>query len=163
IAPAGSIVARGQPLFRVDERRVVAFYGSLPLYRALRDGTKGRDVRQFEQNLTALGYTGFTVDDAYTAATATAVRAWQADLGSPVTGTVELSQVMFTPGPVRIAERTARVGDGIEVGTAVLSYTSTVRVVTVELDVADRALAVKDRRVAVMVPGLRALTGNVSE
>src|SRR4029453_11419565 len=38
IAPVGSTVKRGQPLFKVDQRPVVALYGSLPLYRALRAG-----------------------------------------------------------------------------------------------------------------------------
>ena len=72
IAPAGSTVKRGEPLFKIDERPAVAFYGSLPLYRTLRDGTTGADVRQLERNLAALGYTGFTVDDTYTWATAPA-------------------------------------------------------------------------------------------
>jgi len=166
IAPVGSIVERGQPLFKVDQRPVVALYGWLPLYRALRDGVEGADVQQLERNLAALGRTGFTVDDTYTAATAGAVRGWQANLGLPVTGTVEPGQVVFTPGPVRIAGRTARVGDTIggdsEGGASVLSYTGTNRLVTVELEVADQALAVKGRTVTVTVPGRRTVRGKIS-
>ena len=168
IAPLGSTVGRGEPLFRVDERPVVALYGSLPLYRTLRDGTKGRDVRQLERNLATLGYRGFTVHDTYTAATAAAVRSWQARLGLPETGTVEPGQAVFTPGPVRIAGQTARVGDRIgsesgEGGGSVLSYTGTTRQVTVELDVADQALAVKGRPVTVTVPGRGAVKGKISQ
>jgi membrane fusion protein, multidrug efflux system len=111
IVPVGSTVKRGEPLFKLDQRPVVALYGSLPLYRTLRAGIEGTDVKQFEDNLSKLGYTGFTTDDAYTAATATATRSWQADLGLPKTGAVEPGQVVVTPGAVRIAERTARVGD----------------------------------------------------
>jgi len=167
VAPVGSTVKRGQALFRVDERPVVVLYGSLPLYRALRDGTKGRDVRQLERNLAALGRTGFTVDDTYTAATAAVVRTWQARLGLPATGTIEPGQAMFTPGPARIAGHAARVGDTIgresaEGGASVLAYTGTTRLVTVELDVADRALAVNGRTVTVTVPGLRAVKGRIS-
>src|SRR6266536_4622002 len=99
IAPVWSTVERGEPLFKVDERPVVVLYGPLPLYRTLRDGREGRDVRQLERNLAALGYAGFTVDDTYTAATAAAVRAWQVSLAVPATGTVALGQVVFTPGP----------------------------------------------------------------
>ena len=168
IAPVGSSVERGEPLFKVDERPVVALYGPLPLYRTLRAGTKGRDARQLERNLAALGYPGFTVDDTYTAATAAAVAAWQADLGLPATGTVELGQVVFTRGPVRIAGHTTRVGDTIraesgEGGASVLSYTGATRRVTVELEVADQALAVKGRTVTVTVPGLPAVKGKVSD
>jgi peptidoglycan hydrolase-like protein with peptidoglycan-binding domain len=167
IAPIGSTVRRGEPLFRVDERPVLDLYGSLPLYRTLRAGLKGRDVRQLERNLAALGYRGFTVDDTYTAATATAVRSWQADLGRPKTGTVELGEVAFTSGPVRIAGHMARVGDtiGRESGQGavpVLSYTGTTRLVSVELKVADRPLAVKGRTVTVTVPGRRPVRGRIA-
>ena len=150
IAPVGSTVKRGEPLFKVDERPVVALDGSVPLYRALRNGVSGADVQQLENNLAELGYTGFTVDDTYTSATATAVRTWQADLGLPQTGTVEPGQVVFTPGTVRIAEHTARVGDVLGGGAAsVLTYTGTTKLVTVDLKVADQALAVAGRTVTV--------------
>ncbi|HEU5205868.1 MAG TPA: peptidoglycan-binding domain-containing protein [Candidatus Limnocylindrales bacterium] len=168
IAPVGSTVRRGKPLFRVDERPVLALYGSLPLYRPLTPGAKGRDVRQVERNLAALGYGGFTVDGTYTAGTAAAVRSWQADLGLPKTGTIEPGQVLFTPGPVRVAGHTARVGDVVggearEGGATVLTYTGTSRLVTVELEVADRPLAAKGRRVTITIPGLRPLKGTITE
>ena len=47
-------------------------FGSLPVYRTLKAGESGADVRQLEENLAALGRSGFTVDDQYTDATATA-------------------------------------------------------------------------------------------
>ena len=168
MAPVGSTVQRGKPLFKVDERPVVALYGSLPLYRTLRMGTTGADVQQLEENLAGLGYSGLAVDDTYTWATAKVVRTWQGDLGLPQSGTVEPGQVVFTPGAVRIAEHTARVGDAIGGGSregaaAVLSYTGTTRLVTVDLGVADRALAVEGRMVTVTVPGAGAVQGNISE
>jgi len=168
IAPVRSTVKRGQPLFKLDERPVVAFVGPLPLYRTLRVGTKGADVRQLERNLARLGYSGLTVDDSYTAATADVVRRWQADLGLAPSGAVEPGQVVVTPGPVRIAERTARVGDRIgggsrEGGASVLTYTATTRVVSLDLEVADRALAVQGRTVTVTVPGVGAVDGTISE
>jgi peptidoglycan hydrolase-like protein with peptidoglycan-binding domain len=173
IARVGSTVKRGEPLFKVDERPVVALYGALPLYRALRAGRKGADVAQLERNLADLGYAGFTVDDSYSSATAAAVRSWQADLGLAATGTVEPGQVVFTRGAVRIAGHEARVGDSIgggsaerggsaEGGVPVLSYTGTSRRVSVELEVADRALAAKGRKVKVTVPGRRAVNGKIS-
>jgi peptidoglycan hydrolase-like protein with peptidoglycan-binding domain len=60
IAPAGSPVARGEPLFKVDEQAVVLLYGEVPMYRTLEVGVQGPDVLQLEQNLAELGYTGYT-------------------------------------------------------------------------------------------------------
>jgi peptidoglycan hydrolase-like protein with peptidoglycan-binding domain len=161
IAPVGSTVKRGEPLFKVDERPVVALYGSLPLYRTLRPGTDGRDARQLERNLAALGYTGFTVDDAYTSGTATAVGRWQADLGLPKTGTAELGRVVFTRGPARVGDTIRRAsGEG---AVPVLSYTGPTRLVSVELKVADRPLAVEGRTVSVTVPGRRPVRGTIAQ
>jgi len=167
MAPVGSTVRRGAPLFRIDERPVVALYGSLPLYRPLVVGATGRDVRELERNLAALGYGGFPTDGTYTAATAAAVRSWQAKLGLPESGTIELGQVVFAPGPIRIAAQTAQVGGMLggpgQGGGPVLSYTSTTRQVTVDLDVADQALAVKGRAVTVTLPAGGTVQGRISE
>jgi hypothetical protein len=164
IAPVGSTVGRGEPLFKLDERPVVAVYGSLPLYRPLRVGVTGADVRQLEENLSKLGYTGFTVDDTYTVATAQAAMRWQADLGLPKTGAVAPGQVVVTPGAVRVAEHTARVGGQSGGGGAsVLAYTATTRLVTVQLAVADQALAATRRTVTVTVPGQGSVKGTISK
>jgi peptidoglycan hydrolase-like protein with peptidoglycan-binding domain len=166
IAPAGSTVGRGQALFKIDERPVVALYGPLPLYRPLQVGTVGADVRQLEDNLAALGYAGLTVDDTYTPGTAAIVRKWQGDLGLPKTGVIEPGQVELMPGPVRIAEDTARVGDIVgggtgEGGSAVVTYTGTSKLVTLDLDVADRPLAVRGRTVTVTVPDAGTVRGTI--
>jgi peptidoglycan hydrolase-like protein with peptidoglycan-binding domain len=167
IAPAGSTVQRGEPLFKVDERPVVALYGSVPMYRTLRVGTteaaKGADVKQLQENLTELGYRGITADGVYTAATAQAVSSWQADLGLPKTGIVEPGQVVFMPGAVRIAEQRARVGDLLgDRGAPVLAYTGTTRLVTVRLDIADRTLAVTGGDATVTVPGVGRVEGTIA-
>ena len=168
IALVGSTVERGEPLFKIDERPVVAFYGSVPMYRTLRvtAGTemKGADVQQFQENLIALGYPGLIVDRTYTAAAAKAVRAWQADLGLEATGIVEPGEVVFIPEAVRIAEHKSRVGDLLgERGVPVLSYTGTSRLVSVELKVTDQALAIEGREVTVRVPGRDAVEGTISK
>src|SRR6266498_851255 len=140
IAPVGWTVKRGEPLFKVNERPVVVLYGSVPLYRTLRDGAEGANVQQFEKNLAELGYTGFTVDATYTSDTAAAVRTWQADLGLPETGTVELGQVVFTPGDVQIAEHIARVGD--------IFSGSSVSVINSNTDLAQAAIELRDAQEA---------------
>lgn len=167
-APVGSIVKRGEPLFKVDERPVVALYGPVPMYRTLRSGERGADVQQLERNLADLGYTGFTVDETYTSSTALAVGAWQVALGLPDTGTVDMGQVVFVPGAVRVAEHAARVGDVLGGGSSeragsVLSYTGTTRLATVDLAVSDQALAVAGRTVTVTVPGQKAVAGTIAQ
>ena len=124
----GSTVDRGDAVLRVDDEPVVLLFGALPLYRPLRAGMSGADVKQFEENLSALGYSGFTVDDTFTSATATVVRRWQRDLGLRQTGSVAPGQVLYAAGPIRVAEHRIRVGD--VAGGDILGYTGSTRTVT---------------------------------
>jgi peptidoglycan hydrolase-like protein with peptidoglycan-binding domain len=162
LAAGGSTVTRGKVLYRLDDQPVVLVYGSLPAYRPLAPGTEGPDVRQLEKNLYALGYRGFTVDDTYTSSTADAVAAWQGDLGLPETGTVELGRVVFAAGPVRVDSREAAVGDALQLGGSVLSYTGTTRLVTVSLDVSDQRLARKGAAVVLTLPDGSTTPGKIA-
>ena len=155
----GAVVTRGEPVARIDQRPVTLLYGSVPMYRTLSDGDEGADVAQLEKNLAALGYDGFTVDDEYTAATADAVEAWQDDLGIDETGTVTPAQVVFTPSAIRVAEQIAQVGG--QSGAALLGYTGTRRIVTVDLDVADRSLVRAGGTVNVELPSGGTAKGTV--
>jgi peptidoglycan hydrolase-like protein with peptidoglycan-binding domain len=159
----GSTVNRGQALYRLDNAPVVLLHGALPAYRTLAVGAEGADVTQLEKNLRALGYDGFTVDDEYSSSTAGAVERWQEDLGLPETGTVELGRVVFASGTVRIDGHEAEVGEAVQPGTAVLSYTGTARVVTVELEVADQRLARKGAGVTVTLPDGKTARGKITK
>ncbi|MCW6006886.1 peptidoglycan-binding protein [Micromonospora sp. CPCC 205371] len=158
----GATVKRGQPLYRVDNEPVLLLYGTLPAYRALSPGAEGADVEQFERNLRALGYDGFTVDDTYSSATASAVRQWQEDLGLSETGTVELGRVVYAAGQVRLDSHEAAVGDPLQPGAEVLGYTGTARVVTVELDPSDQRLVKKGGAVAVTLPDGKTVQGKIA-
>ena len=159
VPAVGATVQRGQALYRVDNTPVVLLYGGLPAYRDLAPGTEGDDVRQFEENLAALGYKGFTVDDEYTASTATAVKAWQGRLGLTKTGVVELGRVVYAAGPVRVDEHKAATGD--PANGALLTCTGTGPVVTVTLEVADQRLAVVGAAVTVKLPTGKSVSGKV--
>ncbi|HYN95096.1 MAG TPA: peptidoglycan-binding domain-containing protein, partial [Pilimelia sp.] len=154
------VVRRGGTLLRADERPVLLLYGEVPMYRSLAVGAEGRDVRQLERNLSALGYRGFTVDETFSAATATAVKAWQRDLELPETGVVDRPWVVYAPGAVRVADRLVRLG--APAAADVLSYTSTVRAVTVRADAGDVTWAAPGARVTVELPDGARTAGRVT-
>ncbi|HSA52557.1 MAG TPA: peptidoglycan-binding domain-containing protein [Yinghuangia sp.] len=129
----GALVQRGQPVYAVDERPVPLLYGATPLYRELAPGDEGQDVAVVENNLVALGYTGFTADDAYTSATADAVRAWQKALGIPETGTIGPGDAVVAPEARRVDSVTATLGRAAS--GPVLDWTGTARGVSVALEV----------------------------
>jgi peptidoglycan hydrolase-like protein with peptidoglycan-binding domain len=158
----GATVKRGETLFRVDNTPVVLLYGTLPVYRALSSGTEGADVKQFEQELRNLGYTGFTVDEKYDSYTATAVKKWQKQLGLTQTGVVELGRVVYAPDEVRVATQKVAAGDAGQPGQAVLTTTGTARVVSVTLDVRNQRLAKKDAAVTVDTPDGKRVDGTIT-
>ncbi|WP_067181063.1 efflux RND transporter periplasmic adaptor subunit [Microtetraspora niveoalba] len=163
VAAEGSVVRRGRPLLKVDREPVVALYGTLPLYRTLRQGVPdGPDVRQLERNLKALGYgDDLTVDDHFSYATHLAVKAWQDDNGLPETGQVDAAQAVFVPSAVRVTETKVAVGDRTGPGRQALTVSGLRRLVHVDLDTADQTLARKGAKVAVTLPGGEEVTGRI--
>ncbi|WP_051831308.1 peptidoglycan-binding protein [Streptomyces violens] len=121
---------------------------------------RGMDVKQFETNLQALGYSGFTVDDTYTTLTADAVKRWQKDLGLPQTGRVDAGDIVYASGPVRIAGTSVRVG--AEAAGSPVSYTRTSRMVTVAAPAADTDWARRGSEVTVELPDGRSVPGKVA-
>jgi membrane fusion protein, multidrug efflux system len=160
----GAVVVAGEALYHVDERPVIALVGPVPMYRSIRTDAEaplaGEDVRQLQENLTALGYE-LDAEEAYGPASARAVRAWQADVGVPVTGAVDVGQVVFVPGPVRVSELLARPGDPVR-GGPIMNVTGTVRVVSVALRIGDLALVDVGRRVPVRLPGRVEIMGRIT-
>lgn len=160
---SGQLFHRGQTLYSVDNAPISLMYGALPAYRRLSVDSEGPDVLQLEQNLAALGYDGFTVDDEYTANTAEAVEEWQEDRGLPETGAVELGQVVFAAGPVRVDSVSARVGAPVGPDQTVLTYSGTRKAVTVRLEAADLRLAKKGAAVSVSLPDDSTVPGKVEK
>jgi HlyD family secretion protein len=165
VPAVGAVVGRGQALYEVDGQPVPLWYGSRPAWRAFQLGmTNGLDVRQLEVNLVALGFDphgAITVDHHFSWATAAAVKRWQQASGRARTGAVPLGQVVFWPGPIRVATVSATVGAPIQSGTAVLSVTSTRLQVTVALDPAMRQLVRRGDRVEVTLPDGKTTRGTV--
>ncbi|MBE1530907.1 peptidoglycan-binding protein [Actinomadura algeriensis] len=160
---SGSEIKRGHELYEVDSAPVVLMYGSKPAYRPLTVGTEGSDVKRFEENLGALGYDGFTVDDEYSSSTAEAVREWQDDIGVEETGIVEPGRVVFAHGAVRVDSLQASVGGRVGPGTKVLDYTGTAKAVTVELETSEQRMAKKGAAVEVTLPENETVKAEIDE
>ncbi|WTW92377.1 peptidoglycan-binding protein [Streptomycetaceae bacterium NBC_01309] len=158
----GSIVARGSALYRVDDKPVVLLYGALPAYRTLKVDVEGDDVKQFEQNLAALGYQGFKVDGKFTSATAAAVKQWQEDLDLVENGEVEAGRISYVDGQIRVDSLTTATGDTVQPGKELLTYSGTSRVATVDLDMEDQRLATKDAAVEVTLPNGKSTQGSIT-
>ncbi|WP_350280812.1 peptidoglycan-binding domain-containing protein [Kribbella sp. HUAS MG21] len=163
VPDSGQELRRGNTVYSIDNKPTTLLYGALPAYRRLADGTEGTDVLQLEQNLQAMGYTGFTVDDEYTDATAAAVEEWQEDLGLDETGVVELGSVVFAPGHIRVDSVQAQEGAPLGPNQPVLNYTGTTRAVTVQLDAADQRLATLNAAVTVGLPDGKTVAGKIQK
>ncbi len=166
MAAEGAIVQRGQTLYEVDGVPVVLFYGDRPAWRTLTSGVSdGPDVTQLQQNLIALGYattTNLNANGHFGWATTAAVKRWQKALGLSQTGTVELGQIVFLPGSVRVGTHQAEVGG--QAGGVIMNVSSTTRVVTVDLDATKQTLVKVGDAVQVTMPNSGATTsGTVTD
>jgi peptidoglycan hydrolase-like protein with peptidoglycan-binding domain len=158
----GATLERGDELYRVNEGPVTLLLGAVPMYRDLAPGASGVDVRQLERNLAKLGYKGFAVDSAYTASTAAAVRAWQADTGAGQTGMVARRDVVFLPAAGRVDALNVTVGDVVRPGASLLDITGNEQVVIFEADLDDRDRFDIGTKVTVVLPGGEEIAGTVS-
>ncbi|MEV0271671.1 peptidoglycan-binding domain-containing protein [Hamadaea sp. NPDC050747] len=159
LAAPGTTITRGQPLVRVNDSPVVLLYGRLPMYRDLQAGVEGADVTQFETNLKALGYSGFTVDKEFSASTTTAVKRWQAAVGMPETGVVTAGQVVYAAAAVRVSQQLVRLGAASPAD--VLSATGTTKMVAVSVQTADAGWAVRAAPVTIELPDGATVPGKV--
>jgi hypothetical protein len=165
VAASGSIVDLGGSLFSVDFEPTVVLRGAVPAYRALDvDAHDGPDVQQLEQALVDLGHgAGVTVDEHFDSGTAAAVKRWEdaLDRAEP-DGRVELGDVAFAAGPVRVGTITADVGTRVQEGSTVLEATPTEHVVTVDLDASRSNELEPGTKVGLTMPDGAETTGTVA-
>jgi peptidoglycan hydrolase-like protein with peptidoglycan-binding domain len=90
----GSVARAGDVIATVDLRPVVVAAGAVPMFRTLKAGVRGPDVRQLQQLLRARGFlrnpTGL-----FDVATVAAAKRWQHSVGADMTGVVEPSALVF--------------------------------------------------------------------
>lgn len=165
----GTVVDRGGQLGEVDGDPVSLLFGDRPLWRAIGAGTPdgsgttdGADIAQLEANLIAMGYAteaALGPNETWSQATTTALQAWQEDLGVEETGRIEPGDVVFAPGPVRVAAHTADVGG--QAGGPALQVTGTERLVDVDLDASRQGILEVGQAVEVELPDGTVVAGTV--
>ncbi|MGR4884637.1 peptidoglycan-binding protein [Streptomyces sp. LARHCF249] len=163
VAGEGTAVERDGRLYEVNGRAVRLMYGSTPVYRPLKAGDKGEDVKQLKRNLQALGHgTGLDPEDGtFTAGTATAVKRWQKAHKMPQTGEVAKEDIAFAPGPQRVRRNDSAVGDEPGPGKPVMTLTGTERIVRFQMDAAKAGAAKTGEQVSVRLPGGATVTGKI--
>ncbi|AWW43516.1 hypothetical protein DN051_44095 (plasmid) [Streptomyces cadmiisoli] len=173
----GSEASRGKPLYWVDDRPVMVFYGDTPLFRKLDEpGTVGRDVTVLAENLRALGYDidrpvpgeerrapktakGATVGTELTSSLLAALERWQRDTGQKQTGTLDVGQIVVLPGTARVNSLTAQLGDPVP--GEVLTVTSARRSVGIKVPAQSASSIHQGDKVSITLPDTRIVPGTV--
>jgi peptidoglycan hydrolase-like protein with peptidoglycan-binding domain len=140
---AGTVVSRGQPIFRLDNQPVVLLYGMIPVWRGFASGmSPGPDIAQLETNLLSLGYgqsVGLKTDGTYTAADARAITAFTQSVGLVASSQLGFGTILFEPGPIVITGHSVVLGSRVGAGTQVVQVASTTPEVVAELSAAQAA------------------------
>lgn len=139
----GARIARGDMVARIDDRPVVAVFGTTPMWRSLGQGDVGADVFQLETNLVALGYDPdgiVTVDHEFTSATADMVEAWQSALGVDETGRVEMGDLVVLAGE-SVASAPMPIGSPVQVDSPLAALETA----SVGVDVVARSFEADDQ------------------
>lgn len=166
----GEVVSEGQVLYEVNGEPVILLYGSTPAYRNLSEGTStavtGPDVAKLNADLVALGYATSseipTGSDVFSSGTQVGVEKLQSALGLTANGTLSLGQVVFLPSAARITTISATLGASAPAGQAIMSATSTTRVVTVDLDAAQQSEVKTGDHVSITLPNNQTTPGVVT-
>lgn len=129
---SGDAIERGTVLYTINAAPTTVFYGTIPFYRSVEEGSVGDDVLVLEKNLAALGYhsfededgnmvdTDFVVDGVYDESTTDAVVRWQEDIGIEESGIVAASDVIVLDGPAVVSNVTSDLGRRVNVGTPIM-------------------------------------------
>jgi hypothetical protein len=106
---------------------------------------------------------GSSSTDNFDVATDAAVRRWQARVGVPVTGVVGIGDIVYVPWQIRVTAVQASLGSPARSGAALVTATSTDRVVDLSLPVAQEYLLKAGDPVTVTMPdGTTSATGTVT-
>lgn len=164
---AGDKVGCGDVFYRVSDHPVLLLCGTVPAYRGLGSGDKGKDVLQLNWNLHKLGYdakadvTVDPADDDFTWRTEAALKKLQDAKGFDETGKLTLDDAVFLPYSVRISKVTGQLGGAAHPGGPVVQATSDMREVHVSLEASQQGVVHKGDLAQILLPGNKTVTGKV--
>jgi peptidoglycan hydrolase-like protein with peptidoglycan-binding domain len=163
----GTTLEQGDVIAWVDNQPVILLYGELPVWRVMADDTEGPDVLQLETALTELGFNGsssaMTVDETYSAATESVVENWQEEVGAEDDGVVDLGEVIFLQGPVRVDALQVKVGDQIAAGSVIFTTSADDIEISFDLPTSEQDNVAVGDMVEITLPDLSTTTGVVTE
>ncbi|WP_414170961.1 efflux RND transporter periplasmic adaptor subunit (plasmid) [Streptoverticillium reticulum] len=159
----GTAVSQDQVLYRLNGKPVYLLYGDVPMYRTLKRGTTGDDVRQLQRDLRALGYRSAEHDGTFGPGTQQAVKEWQAKHGLDATGRLDPSRIAFLPDTARITKNDAQTGSRIAPGTAVLTASGAKMVVNIPVYPSEQQSLSIGKQVHVQLPDGKTATGKVTQ
>jgi peptidoglycan hydrolase-like protein with peptidoglycan-binding domain len=161
----GDKVDCGDVFYRVDDDPVLLLCGTVPAYRDLDDGDRGKDVRQLNRNLHQLGYdadAGVDPGDSdFTWETEEALKKLQRDKGLDETGALDIADAVFLPDSVRIAKVTGELGGSASSGAQVALATSDTLEVQVDLEASQQGQVKEGDRAQITLPDNKSVTGRV--
>lgn len=163
----GQVLHQGEVLYWVDGKPVILLRGTVPSYRDLSWGMSGADVEQLNAALVSLGYANESAldpeSDYFGRATYYALRKFQAHYGLAKTGTLPLGQVTYLgTAEARITKVNGVLGTAAAPGQAVLTVSSTARVVTVSLSASQQTDVKEGDKVTISLPSGKTTAGVVS-
>lgn len=150
----GEVIEPGEVLYETDSTPVFTALGSVAAWRTLDSTASGDDVAQLQQYLEEGGWANEPFETGtWDSALTTAVETWQTDTGQTVTGVVELGDLWFVRGAIRITAVHATEGVIIVDGDPVLSYTSSDRAIEASVEQLPEGL-LQAEELRVRLPGV---------
>jgi hypothetical protein len=122
---AGKAPRSLQPLLTVSGTTLYAFVSPSPLYKnlstSLSSGTQVANVKALQRALAAGGYYSGQIDGDFDSSTAVALEGWQDAKGLSVTGTLDISKLIWVPKGAIISDWQVSLGSTVSGGTALAS------------------------------------------
>ncbi|GAA2840310.1 peptidoglycan-binding protein [Kribbella solani] len=162
---AGDLRRAGQVLYEVNGKPVILLKGSIPVFRDLKQGDKGADVKQLNAALVKLGYSSYLSASSsyYGYLTKAAVKKMEDDFGLEEDGKLSMGEVVYLPqDKVKVTKVNVKIGGQAQPGMAVLTASSLRRYVSVQIDTAYQSQVKPGDKVTITLPNLKTTAGKVT-
>ncbi len=162
---AGDQRRAGQVLYEVNGEPVIFLKGSIPVFRDLKQGDKGADVKQLNAALVKLGYSSYLSPTSryYSYLTKAAVKRMQDHFGLEEDGELSMSEVVYIPqDTIKVTKVNVKLGAQAQPGMAVLTGSSLRRWISVQIDTAYQSQVKRGDKVTITLPDLKTTQGKVT-